>query len=114
MDGSASARRVGPGRDAGEQRELSRFLTALGDPTRQQIVMILSRERLNVGELAEHVRLSRPAVSHHLRVLSDAGLLVRERAGRERVYRLDVARCRQLADRLRSFVMTCCAEAKCC
>src|SRR5881628_3734210 len=84
--------------------DLGRILVALGDQTRQEIVVALSRERLNVGQLAERFPLSRPAISHQLKVLSDAGLLVRERQGRERVYRLDTACCRELVDRLGKFV----------
>jgi len=94
--------------------DLSRFLVALGDPIRQGIVVALSRERLYVGTLAARFPLSRPAMSHHLKVLADAGLLVRERQGRERLYRLDVKRCRSAADRLRKFVLDCCAGSACC
>lgn len=94
--------------------ELGRFLIALGDPTRQKIVMALSRERLNVNELTERFPLSRPAMSHHLKVLSHGGLLVQERLGRERVYRVNVSRCRQLANQLKQFVTTCCAGPECC
>lgn len=93
---------------------LGRFLTALGDPTRQRIMLLLSRERLNVGELAERFQLSRPAVSHQLKVLLDAGMLVQERDGRERVYRVDAARCRRFTDRLRTFVNACCSGKACC
>jgi DNA-binding transcriptional ArsR family regulator len=100
--------------DVTEHRELGRFLTALGDATRQQIVLLLSRERLNVGALADRFHLSRPAVSHHLKVLSDAGLLLQDRDGRERVYRLDTSNCRTFAEQLRRFVATCCRDAKCC
>jgi DNA-binding transcriptional ArsR family regulator len=94
--------------------ELGRFLIALGDPTRQRILMILSRERLNVGGLADRFRLSRPALSHHLKVLVHAQLLVQERDGRERVYRVDAARCRRFVDRLRTFVNACCSGKACC
>ena len=94
--------------------ELGRVLIALGDQTRQDILVALSGERLNVGQLAERFPLSRPAVSHQLKVLADAGLLVRDRHGRERVYRLDPACCRALVDRLGKFVAHCCANAKCC
>ncbi len=94
--------------------ELGPVLIALGDQTRQDILVALSGERLNVGQLAERFPLSRPAVSHQLKVLADAGLLVRERHGRERVYRLDTACCRELVDRLGKFVARCCANAKCC
>src|SRR2546428_12348755 len=84
--------RVSAAVEAPALADLGRFLVALGDPIRQGIVVALSRERLNVGELAARFPLSRPAMSHHLKVLADAGLLVRERQGRERVYRLRVKR----------------------
>jgi DNA-binding transcriptional ArsR family regulator len=93
---------------------LGKFLTALGDPTRQRILLLLSRGRLNVGELADRFHLSRPAVSHQLKVLLDAGLLVQERDGRERVYRVDATRCRRFADRLKTFVNACCSGKACC
>jgi DNA-binding transcriptional ArsR family regulator len=94
--------------------ELGGFLVALGDPTRQKIVMALSRERLNVNQLADRFPLSRPAMSHHLKVLSHGGLLVQERQGRERVYRVNVGRCRRLVDQLKAFISTCCAGPQCC
>jgi DNA-binding transcriptional ArsR family regulator len=93
---------------------LRRCLAALSDPTRQQIVAVLSRERLNVGQLTERFSLSQPAISHHLRILSNAGLLVQERQGRERLYRLDTACCRGLSDQFRNFMAQCCANAQCC
>ena len=93
---------------------LSRFLIALGDPTRQQIALLLSRQRLNVSQLTERFPLSRPAMSHQLKVLAHSGLVVQERCGRERVYRLDVRRWRQLAAELKSFVASCCAGPECC
>ena len=93
---------------------LRRMLAALSDPTRQQIVAVLSKERLNVTELTERFSLSQPAISHHLRILSSAGLLVQERHGRERVYRLDTKCCQGLADQFRNFMSQCCANAKCC
>ena len=95
-------------------KALQRCLAALSDPTRQQIVAVLSKERLNVGELTKRFALSQPAISHHLRILSSAGLLVQERHGRERVYRLDTACCRGLADQFRNFMSQCCANARCC
>jgi DNA-binding transcriptional ArsR family regulator len=93
---------------------LRRCLAALSDPTRQQIVAVLSKERLNVTDLTERFGLSQPAISHHLRVLSTAGLLVRERHGRERLYRLDTKCCQGFANQFRSFMSQCCANAQCC
>jgi DNA-binding transcriptional ArsR family regulator len=102
------------GEPGGEILALGRFLTALGDPTRQRIMMLLSRQRLNVSDLAERFHLSRPAVSHQIKVLSQAGLLVQERDGRERVYRVDAARCRAFVEQLRGFVNACCSGKACC
>ena len=93
---------------------LRRCLAALSDPTRQEIVARLSREQLNVTQLTEGLSLSQPAVSHHLKILADAGVLRQERRGRERVYRLDTKCCQGLADEFRSFLTQCCANARCC
>lgn len=93
---------------------MRRCLAALSDPTRQQIVAVLSQERLNVGQLVERFSLSQPAISHHLRILATAGLLIQERHGRERLYRLDTKCCRDLAEQFRTFMSQCCANARCC
>ncbi len=63
--------------------------TALGDPTRRAIFERLADRPRAVGELARELPVSRPAVSQHLKVLKDAGLVVDERAGNRRIYRLD-------------------------
>jgi len=63
-------------------------LTALADPTRRAIVERLGAGPLAVGELARQLPVSRPAVSQHLKVLSDAGLLNVEVQGTRRVYAL--------------------------
>jgi DNA-binding transcriptional ArsR family regulator len=90
--------------EAAELTDLSRFLVAVGDPIRQQILLLLARERLNVRMLTERIHLSRPAVSHQLKVLLDAGLLVQEADGRERFYRVRADRCRSFARDLDEFV----------
>lgn len=65
-------------------------LTALGDPTRQRIVELLADGRgWPVGELAEELPVTRSAVSQHLKVLKDAGLVIDEPIGTRRLYRLD-------------------------
>ena len=64
-------------------------LSALADPTRREILERLSDAPLSVGELADLVPVSRPAVSQHLRVLSDAGLVAGRTAGTRRIYRVD-------------------------
>jgi DNA-binding transcriptional ArsR family regulator len=64
-------------------------LHALGDPTRRAIFEGLADGPRAVGELAESLPVSRPAVSQHLRVLKQAGLVIDEQAGTRRIYRLD-------------------------
>jgi ArsR family transcriptional regulator, arsenate/arsenite/antimonite-responsive transcriptional repressor len=67
------------------------IFNALGDKFRQDIVMLLAQqERLNVGQIAERMPLSRPAISHHLKVLLQAGLVQMERVSRENFYTLSV------------------------
>jgi DNA-binding transcriptional ArsR family regulator len=61
---------------------------ALGDPNRRAIVELLGSGGRSVGELAEALPISRPAVSRHLRLLKEAGLVVEEARGTRRLYRL--------------------------
>ena len=63
--------------------------TALGDPTRKTIFELLVDRPRAVGELAGELPVSRPAVSQHLRVLKDAGLVVDQPVGTRRIYRVD-------------------------
>jgi DNA-binding transcriptional ArsR family regulator len=66
-------------------------LTALGDPTRRAIFERLAGGPRAVGELADGLPVSRPAVSQHLKVLKEAGLVVDRRDGTRRLYQLDPA-----------------------
>ena len=61
---------------------------ALGDPQRRAILTLLSDGPRAVGDLAEHLPVSRPAVSWHLRLLREAGLVAEERIGTRRIYAL--------------------------
>jgi len=65
--------------------------TALGDPTRRAIFERLVDEPRAVGELARELPVSRPAVSQHLKVLKNVGLVVDHQEGTRRVYRVDPA-----------------------
>ena len=67
------------------------MMTALGDPTRQAILDRLSDGPRPVGELAAGLPVSRPAVSQHLKVLKDVGLVADRRDGTRRVYQVDPA-----------------------
>ncbi|WP_189329991.1 ArsR/SmtB family transcription factor [Actinoplanes ianthinogenes] len=75
----------------------------LADPTRRSIVTCLAERPRAVGELADELPISRPAVSQHLKVLKDAGLVTDEAAGTRRVYRLNPAGVAALRDQLDTF-----------
>lgn len=63
---------------------------AVADPARREVMSALARGDLSAGDVAALFPISRPAVSRHLRVLREAGLVRDELVGRRRVYRLDV------------------------
>ncbi|MGH3103176.1 MAG: ArsR/SmtB family transcription factor [Gaiellaceae bacterium] len=67
----------------------ARAMNALGDPTRRAIFERLRTGPHAVGELASELPVSRPAVSQHLRVLREAGLVTERQEGTRRLYRLD-------------------------
>src|ERR1700712_5756210 len=64
-------------------------LGALADPVRRELVGLLARGELAAGELADRFPVSRPAVSRHLRVLREAGLVTARTEGRRRLYALE-------------------------
>jgi DNA-binding transcriptional ArsR family regulator len=77
--------------------------TALGDPTRRAIVERLAERPRAVGELAAELPISRPAVSQHLRVLKEAGLVAERAAGTRRIYRLNPSGVAALRDQLDTY-----------
>jgi DNA-binding transcriptional ArsR family regulator len=64
---------------------------ALGDPHRRQILTLLGTGPQSVGELASELPITRPAVSRHLRLLREAGLVTTQRRGTRRIYELHEA-----------------------
>ena len=76
---------------------------ALGDPSRFAIMQCLAERPRAVGELADGLPISRQAVSQHLRVLKDAGLVADQAAGTRRVYRLNPAGVVAMKDQLDTF-----------
>ena len=67
---------------------LEKAFEALGDPTRLAIFQRIASRPHSVGEIAEHLPVTRPAVSQHLRVLKQAGLVADSREGTRRVYQV--------------------------
>jgi DNA-binding transcriptional ArsR family regulator len=91
-----------------------RAIEALGDPTRRSIVELLIERPRPVGELADELPVSRPAVSQHLKVLKLSGLVVDRAEGTRRIYRVDpqgVAAMREYLDRMWGAALTAFAAA---
>lgn len=78
-------------------------LRALGDPTRQAIMERLRGGPMPVGELADGLPVSRPAVSQHLKVLKTAGLVSNRQVGTRRIYSVDLRGLQELRDYLDRF-----------
>lgn len=76
---------------------------ALGDRTRRAIVLRLAEGPRAVGELAADLPVSRPAVSQHLKVLKDAGLVAERAVGTRRIYRLNEVGVTALRDQIDTF-----------
>jgi DNA-binding transcriptional ArsR family regulator len=90
-----------------------RLLTGVRDPVRMEIILLLGKDSpMNVGDIASQFRISRPAISHHLKVLKDAGIVQSEKTGQEVYYRLDrdriVAGLRLIAD----MIENCCPSVE--
>lgn len=77
---------------------------AIADPVRREILAMLRARRMSAGQIADRFAISRPAVSRHLRVLRESGLVHDELTGRQRFYRLDPAPLAALVEWLTPFV----------
>lgn len=86
-----------------DENRVTKFLTALGDKTRLRILFELKGDALNVGDIAARFSLSRPAISHHLKVLLDADILSSEKRGQEVFYWINK---KVLIDELKDMVRT--------
>jgi DNA-binding transcriptional ArsR family regulator len=78
-------------------------LQALGDPTRRAVLEELRSGPRAVGEIAARLPVSRPAVSQHLRVLKEAGLVTERQNGTRRLYRVDPDGLAELREYLEGF-----------
>ncbi len=76
---------------------------ALADPTRREILALLRQQHLTVNEIAANFRMSRPAVSKHLRILQRAGLVVTRQEGTSRPCALNARPLRTINDWLRDY-----------
>ncbi|MFY9694221.1 MAG: metalloregulator ArsR/SmtB family transcription factor [Xanthobacteraceae bacterium] len=85
------------------RRQREAVFRAIADPTRREILNLLRRRRASVGEIAGNFRVSRPAISKHIRLLRRAGLVLSENQGTTRICRLNAAPLRAVDDWLREY-----------
>ena len=78
-------------------------IRAISEPRRQDILRLVKGGELAAGEIAAHFEVSRPAISQHLRVLKEAGLLTERRQGTRRLYRVRPEALSELRSFLESF-----------
>lgn len=71
---------------------------AIADPTRRAIIDLLSRQQLTLNEVAEQFDISRPAISKHIKILTECGLVIIRPQGRERYCQPDLGQLKQVAD----------------
>jgi len=81
----------------------SERFAALADPTRREIFERLTKKPMAVGEIADGLPVSRPAVSQHLKVLKDAGLVTMHTVGTRNVYQIDFRAIASMRDYLDRF-----------
>ena len=71
---------------------------AIADPTRRQIIGLLARQPMNLNKITKNFEVSRPAISNHIRILQECGLIVIEQAGRERYCKIKPDQLKEIAD----------------
>ena len=58
---------------------------AIADPTRRQIINLIARQSMNLNAIADNFEVSRPAISNHIKILNECGIIIIEQVGRERL-----------------------------
>ena len=71
---------------------------AIADPNRRAIISLLANQKLTVNAVAEHFPISRPAVSRHIKVLKESGLVIVRKQGRERYCEVRLDRLNEVAE----------------
>jgi len=76
---------------------------AIADPTRRDIMNMVAHERLNLNAIAQNFDMSRPAISQHIKILTECGLLIMRQEGRERYCEVQLQPLMEVADWLEPF-----------
>jgi DNA-binding transcriptional ArsR family regulator len=71
---------------------------AIADPTRREIIDLLAQQPMNLNAIAEHFDVTRPAISNHIKILNECGIIVIEQVGRERICKIQSDHLKQVSD----------------
>src|SRR5258708_19623519 len=83
--------------------DIDEILHALAEPSRREILRLVQDRELSSGEISSHFEVTRPAISQHLKILTEAGLVTQRRNGTRRLYRARPEGLAQLKDFLQGF-----------
>jgi DNA-binding transcriptional ArsR family regulator len=90
------------------EEKILEAISSITDKTRLQIIYFLGNKRLCVNEIASNFKLSRPAISHHLKVLKNCGIIQNEKVGQETYYYLERANLVKMLRDLADAIERCC------
>ena len=76
---------------------------AIADPTRRQIINLISNQSMNLNAIADKFEVSRPAISNHIRILNECGIISIEQVGRERYCKVQPSQLKEIADWVEPF-----------
>ncbi len=76
---------------------------AIADPTRRQIINLVARQSMNVNAIVDYFDVSRPAISNHVQILTECGIITIEQIGRERYCKIQPKNLRQVSDWVETF-----------
>ena len=71
---------------------------AISDPTRREIIDLISKKSMNLNAIADHFDITRPAISNHIKILNECGIVVIEQIGRERFCKIQPDTLREVSD----------------
>ncbi len=76
---------------------------AIADPTRRQIIGLLSKEAMNLNAIADHFDVTRPAISNHIRILNECGIIAIDQVGRERYCKIQPKNLKEVSTWINQF-----------
>ena len=76
---------------------------AIADPTRRQIINLIAQQSMNLNAIADNFEITRPAISNHIHILHECGIISISQVGRERYYKIQPENLREVSDWISQF-----------